>query len=92
MKFSVVFSIFTFCVFSVVTMLHLKTDVAHLYEKRDQLLSRQVDLRETIKVQRAELAFLTSPVRLEVLADRAGMVPIESRQVYPANFLYEGAE
>lgn len=92
MKFSVVFSIFTFCVFSVVTMLHLKTDVAQLFERREQLLSEQVELRETIKVQRAELAYLTSPVRLERLADKAGMVAIESRQVYPANFMYEAGE
>lgn len=89
MKFSVVFSIFVFCVFSVVTMLHLKTDVATLYEKRDALLSMQADLRETIKVQQAELAYLTSPVRLEKLANRADMVPIDSRQVYSASLIYE---
>lgn len=71
------------------TMLHLKTDVANLYNGREELLEKQAHLRETIKIQKAELAFLTSPVRLERFANMAGMVPIDSRQIYPVSVIYE---
>lgn len=74
------------------TMLHLKTDVANLYGKRENLLSEQDHLREVIKVQQAELAYLTSPVRLEKFANMAGMIPIDSRQVYPISAIYGGDE
>ncbi|MAF31432.1 MAG: hypothetical protein VXY83_03630 [Pseudomonadota bacterium] len=90
MRLSVVFSVFVFCIFSVVTMLYLKTDVAGLYDRRDFLLSEQAMLREHIRVQQAELAYLTSPMRLEALAGKAGMVAVDARQVYQSNFLSSG--
>lgn len=89
MKLSVVVAVFVFCMFSVVMMLHLKTDVSNLYDLRSDLIQKQSDLRELVKVQKAELTYLTSPVRLSVLAEKAGMVPIEGRQISQVGFFYE---
>ncbi len=74
-------------------MLHIKTDVASLYNERDSLQSQQVALRETMKVQQAELAHLTGPERLERFADMAGMKTIETSQIVPvkASYILGGA-
>ena len=90
MRFPVVITVFVFAIFSFAMMLHVKTDVGRLYKERNALLTKQEYLRESMKVQQAELAHLTDPYRLEMLADMAGMVSIETSQIVATPVLYNG--
>lgn len=93
MKFSVLFTVLAFSLLSFVTMLHVKTDVARLYDEREDLISHQSDLRDSMKVQQAELSHLTGPARLEHFADLAGMKAIQANQIAPmqASYIVGGA-
>ncbi|MFT7432595.1 MAG: hypothetical protein ACI9TY_000207 [Alphaproteobacteria bacterium] len=88
MKFSVLFTVLAFSLLSFVTMLHIKTDVARLYDEREYLLDQQLTFRDSMKVQQAELAHLTGPDRLEYFADLAGMSTIEANQISPMQASY----
>lgn len=88
MNISILFTALLFAVVSFGIMLHIKTDVGRLLDERHSLLSVQTSLRETMKVQQAELSHLTSPDRLENYANAAGMSYIGVGQVLPASSLF----
>ncbi|MFZ2619374.1 MAG: hypothetical protein WAX89_00675 [Alphaproteobacteria bacterium] len=54
-------------------MMRVKADVGILVNKREQLIENQIQLGEDLRVLKAEVAYLNSPVRLEKMAIKMGM-------------------
>lgn len=85
MTYKAIISFFLLAGLSLSLMVHVKTDVNTLIEKRKILLKEQKLLKETLRVQQAEWAHLTRPDRLESIATQAGLVTIETSQIMPAS-------
>lgn len=69
-------------------MLNVKSEVQVLAVERASLLQEQKRLREDYKVLQAEFAHLTRPERLNLFAERAGMVDLQVKQILPVRASY----
>ena len=85
MNYKAIISFFLLAGLSLSLMVHVKTDVNTLVDKRQILLKEQKFLKETLRVQQAEWAHLTRPSRLESIADQAGLATIKTSQIMPAS-------
>ena len=62
-------------------LMHVKSEVQRLAQERRELTKTQQDLRESLRVLKAEKAHLTNPKRLQAYAEKMGMVVLEPTQI-----------
>ena len=62
-------------------MMHVKNDVQKLRQQQATLLEQQRNLKESLRVTRAEQAFLTRPEQLQAFAADLHLLPVQSAQV-----------
>ncbi|MDE0724506.1 MAG: cell division protein FtsL [Alphaproteobacteria bacterium] len=75
---------------SFVAMVHIKTDVQVMKDKRERLVANERALKDELRVLKAEYYHVSRPERLEKVARQIGMVPMDMGQVKRISF--EGSE
>lgn len=71
---------------SFIAMVHIKTDVQVMKDKRAKLVSHERSLQEELRVLKAEYYHVSRPERLEAVARQIGMVPLDMKQVKRISF------
>ncbi|MEC9291890.1 MAG: cell division protein FtsL [Pseudomonadota bacterium] len=71
---------------SFIAMVHIKTDVQVMKDKRERLLASERALKDELRVLKAEYYHVSRPERLEAVARQIGMVPMDMDQVKRISF------